>query len=166
MTYQKKKINVIRGVFPTILMHYPATPGQAHGRKPIILGDNQIAPAHPVDQCVVDTVCTFVKYQGIGALPVKFMGGITQKGTGNLIFFAQPDGNVYDGTAVGIDENIDRNHPFAILYHRSNGLQNIFGWKLQGRGNSFEIEIKPGKLLDFSYSHCYNNSSLEMYPSG
>ena len=73
---KEQGINIVAGIFPAILMENPATPGQTHGCKAVVLGDHQIVFAYPVGNGVVHTVSAFVKDQCLGTVTVKFMGGM------------------------------------------------------------------------------------------
>ena len=114
---KEKGVNVVQGVFPSILVQYPGTAGKAHGGQAIILGDNDIAGGDPVDQGIIHTVCAFVKDKGLGALAVKFVGGIAEQKTGELVSGTEPDGDIHHRTAVGIDQNFQRNHLFENQYN-------------------------------------------------
>ena len=115
MADKEQGIDVVTGIFPAILMENPAAPGQTHGGQTVVLGDHQIISANPVGDGVVHTVSTFVKDQGIGAVPVKFMGGVAKDQAGDMKFLAQADGDVCHGTAVGIDEYSHIRHLFVTV---------------------------------------------------
>ena len=102
---KQQAVNVIRGIFPTVLMKHPGTSGKAHGSQSVILCDDKITGDYAVYQGVVNAVRPFVKHQGLGTFPVKFMGGIAEQEAGNLKSAAGGKGDVYHGTAVGIDQH-------------------------------------------------------------
>ena len=63
MAHKQQSIDIVMGIFPSILMKDAALLGQAHGCEAIILGDDKIAILNPVYQCIVHTVSPFVKDQ-------------------------------------------------------------------------------------------------------
>ena len=102
---EEQGIDIVRGVFPSVLVQYPCLPGQAHGSQAVILGYHNVPRCNPVYQGEVNAVCPFVKDQGFGAGEVEFVGGIAQNQAGYLESGPKPKGNVHHRTAVGIDQD-------------------------------------------------------------
>ena len=114
MANQQEGINVIASIFPAVLMQDPASLGQTHGSKTVVLGDDKIALVHPADQCKVHTVCALVKNQGLDMILVELMGRITKNCTWDPVLLAQAYGDFRDGTSICVDQH---SHAESPLLH-------------------------------------------------
>lgn len=110
VTHQQQRIDVVAGIFPAILMEYPAAPGKAHGGKSVILGDYNVSRIRFADEGIVHTVGAFVEDQSCGTFPMEFMSGVTQKQTGDPVFLTQPYGKIRNRTAIRINEYLHCAH--------------------------------------------------------
>ena len=108
VTDQQEGIDIVQGVFPAILVQYMSPLGKAHGCQPVVLCDDNIALGYPVGDGEIHAVRAFIKDESLGMGTVKFMGGVTEKKTGDMIYGCQTDGDVHNGTAVSINKNFHR----------------------------------------------------------
>ena len=119
VAHQQQGVDVVPGIFPPVLVEHPGIPGQAHGGKAVVLGDDDITGVHPVHQREVHAVGPFVKNQGFRPGAVKFVGCITKDHAGAPEFRPKPEGNVHHGTAVGINEYFHIIHPGLSIAQES-----------------------------------------------
>ena len=84
VAHQQQGIDVVRGVFPAVLVQDPGLFGQAHGSQSVILGNGDVPGFHPVHQGIVHTVGALVKGQCFGTFAGKTVGGIAQQQAGNM----------------------------------------------------------------------------------
>lgn len=105
MALEEKRLDIVLRVGPAVLVQNICFSGKTNGGKTVILSNDDISRADPVHKSIIYTVGTLVKDQGSSALPVYFMGGIAKEKTFRPIGFAQPDGNVYNRTGIGVNKN-------------------------------------------------------------
>ena len=76
MAGEQKRVDIILGIGPTILMENRCATGKAHGSKAVILGDNDIRSPDPVCDGEIHTVRTLVENQGLRTVTMEFVGSV------------------------------------------------------------------------------------------
>ena len=110
MALEQKSIDIVLGVFPTVLMQYPGFPGQAHGGKAVVLGDDDIPGGCPVHKGKIGAVGTFVNDKGGGSLPLHAVGSVADQKTLCACASAQGNRNVCYWAGISINENFQGKH--------------------------------------------------------
>ena len=98
----EQSVDIVPGIFPSVLMEDPRPAGKAQRCEAVVLGDHKISRYDPVGKCIVDTVGAFIEDEGRSTVPLDIMGRVTKQDAFCSGKPGQSNRDIYHRTSVSI----------------------------------------------------------------